>query len=244
MVWVPRAIFGLILLLPEHLGRADCKREPRRVGEGSGGGAAGVGSAAGEMPKNQNKTRFHFVCTSLGAGESGRRGREREAHANRKPPCSGAGLRPRPSAAAPAAVPAPSSPSPCPPGFACQVRVGTAPQAAPNKAVTHPRAGADSKQSDRRIFRMLIQTARRRASGGAPPCHAHTAPRHRATHPTLGTRRPRWPRAGMARPQPAGAPKAPRRRGLNRAEALLGGQTRPLGICCTCSRCLHLALEP
>ncbi|XP_027526006.1 vegetative cell wall protein gp1-like [Corapipo altera] len=130
--------------------------------------------------------RHGWVQPQPGRRRARERGREREAHANRNPPRSDAGLRPRPSAAAPAAVPAPSSPSPCPPGFACQVRVGTAPPAAPNKAVTHPRAGADSKQSDRRIFRMLIQTARRRTSSGGPPLpctHTPPPPPTHAPHP-------------------------------------------------------------
>lgn len=54
-----------------------------------------------------------------------------------------------------------SSRSPCPLWLGCQVRVGTASQAARNKAVSHPWTGTDSKQSDRRIFCMLIQTERR-----------------------------------------------------------------------------------
>lgn len=73
---------------------------------------------------------------------------------------------------------------------------------------------------------MLIQTARRRASGGSPPLAMHTQPppphppaRRHPAHPTLGTRRPRRPRAGMARPPPAGEAKPPPRRGLKRAKA-------------------------
>ncbi|XP_075299016.1 uncharacterized protein LOC142364120 [Opisthocomus hoazin] len=116
-----------------------------------------------------------------GGGKTARpgrgRGREREARAlpaSRRAQTRACGHVPPQPPRQP--LPLPRPPSPCPPGFACQARVGTAPPAAPNKAVAHPRAGADSKQSDRRIFRMLIQTARRRASGGGPPPFAMHRP--------------------------------------------------------------------
>ncbi|XP_005059457.1 PREDICTED: uncharacterized protein LOC101812002 isoform X2 [Ficedula albicollis] len=144
------------------------------LGKGAEGGQLGLVALLGRCQKTKTKHVFILSAPAWAQASAGERegeggARQQKAAVLRSGPAA-TSLRSRPSSRS-----CSSSPSPCPPGFACQVRVGTAPPAAPNKAVTHPRAGADSKQSDRRIFRMLIQTARRRASGGAPPCHAHTA---------------------------------------------------------------------
>lgn len=235
VVWVPEGIFGLFLFgCPSTWVVAIVKgvaaRRGRDRGEEGGGRQAGLVALLGRCQKN--KTKHVFILSAPAWARE--RGREREARTPpAKPPSSAAGLRPRPCAAAPAAA------LPARPGFACQARVGTAPPAAPNKAVTHPRAGADSKQSDRRIFRMLIQMARRRTS------HKDTPPLPLAMRPPPDPRTPPLAPAGLVRGW-----RSPRRRESrsfsppNPAEAALGGQTRPLGICCTCSRCLHLALEP
>lgn len=241
VVWVPEGIFGLFLFCcPSTWVVAIVKGVAagwgRDRGEEGGGRQAGLVALLGRCQKN--KTKHVFILSAPAWARE--RGREREAHTPpAKPPSSAAGLRPRPSAAAPAAA------RPARPGFACQARVGTAPPAAPNKAVTHPRAGADSKQSDRRIFRMLIQMARRRTSHKDTPPPPPTPNPPLTVHPPPDPRTPPLAPAGLVRGW-----RSPRRRESRslspprRAEAALGGQTRPLGICCTCSRCLHLALEP
>ena len=108
-------------------------------------------------------------------------------------------------------------------GSCCQARLGTA---TPNKAVTHPRAGADSKQSDRRISRMLIQTARSERCQHPPPTppaplpRMHAYPRPRPPHP--------WHPSASCGAFPSG--------GLNQNKRpSFGGRTRPLGVGGTCS---------